>query len=403
MVRHRSGVTVASVWLALIGIHAAQPPQRPVFRSGADLVIVEVVAVRRDGTPVPALGPADFQVTLDGRRREVVSADFVVVAPASGPAPAATGAVDAAGAPAPEGRLIVIAVDEHSIPVGAQASAREAVTRIIDRATPVDRLALVTFPGAVAVGPTSAHQAVREAIGRVGGRRVDVPRTRYNLSAAEAVQVRSRESLSAAELVNRECARELIRNPNCPQEVREDAAAIADTLEQQGVLTIDALQGLIDQVRPVEGRKQVFVVSAGLPTTTVPGGRPNLTAATESVARRAAEANVNLYVLYLNVHFLQHFSAASGWRSPGSLYQDISLFGTGLQRFAESAGGAFFQVEVDSDPFVDRAFRETAGYYRLAVRPDPADATGESRQIRVSTRQSGVTLRHRRFVVIARS
>jgi hypothetical protein len=144
----------------------------------------------------------------------------------------------------------------------------------------------------------------------------------------------------------------------------------------------------------------LFVISAGLPTTNAPGGRPNLTAATDAVARRAAAANVQLYVFYLNVHFLQHFSVATGWRSPSALYQDIDLFGSGLQRFADSAGGAFFQVEVDSDPFVDRAFRETSAFYRLAVRPDPADADGKPRPIRVTVKRSGVTLRYRRIVTI---
>lgn len=387
---------VASAVLCAWGLQAAQ--QAPVFRAGADLVVVDAVVVRRDGTPVPGLGPSDFQVTLDGRRRDVVSVEFVQAVPeamdqvVAGAAPA--------GAGVPEGRLIVVAVDEHSIPAGAQASAREAVTRIVDGASAQDELALVTFPGAVAVGPTRDHASVRAAIPEVGGRRVDVPRTRFNLSASEAVQLRSRESVTTGELVDRECQRERLSNPSCPQEVREAGTAIADTLEQQGVLTIDALHGVIDHLKDVDGWKHLFVVSAGLPTTTVPGGRPNLTAAAEAVARRAAEANVNLYVLYLNVHFLQHFSAATGWRSPGSLYQDISMFGSGLQRFAEGAGGAFFQVEVDADPFVARAYRETSAFYRLGIRPEPADRGGKPRQIRVTARPSGVTLRYRRFVVI---
>lgn len=156
----------------------------------------------------------------------------------------------------------------------------------------------------------------------------------------------------------------------------------------------------VDDLQGVSGRKLLFVVSAGLPTTNAPGGRPNLTAATEAVARRAAAANVQLYVFCLNVHFLQHFSVATGWRSPSSLYQDINLFGSGLQRFADSAGGTFFQIEVDSDPFVDRALRETSAFYRLAVRPDPSDADGKPRQIRVTVKRSGVTLRFRRMVTI---
>jgi VWFA-related protein len=391
---------VALTAVVLVGT-VAFGQQQPTFRAATDLVVIEVVAVGRDGLPIAGLTQDQFQVTFDGRRRDVVSADLVRVASLPGVA----GAPDASATPvpaveSPEGRLIVIAVDEHSIPPGAQASAREAVTRIVDRASPADTLALVTFPGAVAVGPTRDHNAVRAAITRVGGYRVDAPQTRFNLSASEAVQVRSRESVTTAEVIQRMCA---VTDPTCAQEVREAASTIAHTLEQQGVATIDALHGVLDHLQAVDGRKHLFVVSAGLPTTTVSGGQPNLTAATESVARRAAAANVNLYVFYLNVHFLQHFSAATGWRSPTNLYQDINLFGSGLERFADSAGGAFFQVEVDSDPFVDRAFRETSAFYRLGVRPDPSDAGARPRTIRVTVRQSGVTLRYRRIIEIPAS
>lgn len=379
---------------------AAQTPQ---FRATADLIVIDTTVVGRDGTPVADLRPEDFTVTIDGRRRPVMSVEFVRLSTSDGPL--AAGATPPAGSDAltqpvlAAGRLIVIAVDEHSIPIAAQASAREAVTRIVDRAGPGDQLALVAMPGPLTVGPTSDPAVIRDAIGRIGGRRVDAPRSRFNISGSEAAILKGRSSMDVSEIIGRECRMDAL-NPACRQEVLEAGAHISHALEQQGLLTIDGLHGVLDTLEGVPGRKQLFVVSAGLPTTNAAGGRPNLTSETQRVARRAAAANVNLYVLYLNVHFMQHFSAATGWRSPSALYEDITMFGNGLERFADSAGGAFFQVEVDADPFVDRAFRETSAGYLVGVRPELSEFDGKEHQIRVTVNRRGVTVRFRRVALI---
>src|SRR5262249_20118029 len=57
----------------------SQGPQKPTttFRSGLDVIAVDVQVVDRDGVPVPALGPDKFDVTINGRRRRVLSAEFI--------------------------------------------------------------------------------------------------------------------------------------------------------------------------------------------------------------------------------------------------------------------------------------------------------------------------------------
>jgi VWFA-related protein len=395
LLRHRHTTLVTALALLAAIAAAALRAQQATFTGGSALVVVDVAAVDRSGQPITDLTADDFSVTFGGRPRAVQTLSLITSATGDRSA----GASDVPGVRAAEARQIIIAVDEHSIPLGAQAAAREAVARVISRAGPDDRLALVTFPGGVAVGPTTDRTAIAEAVPRVTGRRIDAPRVRFGLSASEAMALKSREAVTVADIVNRECQREFT-NPTCAQEVREAGGLIADALERQGVSTIDALHGLLDGVEAIPGPKVIFVISAGLPTTTVPGGRPNLTAATEAVSRRAAEADARLYVLYLNVHFLQHFSAATGWRSPSGIYQDSAVFGNGLERFAATAGGALFQVDVDAEPFIDRAFREASTFYRLGVRPERADADGKSRPIRVRVSRSGVTLRHRQVVTI---
>ena len=77
------------VTTALAGDVRVQQPQAPVFKAEVDLIAVDVNVLGSDGRPVATLGPADFQVTIDGKARRVVSAHFVAQRQASGPTPTA--------------------------------------------------------------------------------------------------------------------------------------------------------------------------------------------------------------------------------------------------------------------------------------------------------------------------
>src|SRR5205809_521465 len=68
------------------------------FRSGLDLIAIDVQVIDREGVPVADLGPDKFEVTINGRRRRVVSADLVESRSAATLSPAERAAVSA-GAP----------------------------------------------------------------------------------------------------------------------------------------------------------------------------------------------------------------------------------------------------------------------------------------------------------------
>ena len=374
------------------------PQQTPTFRAGTDIVVVDALVAARDGSPIDGLKAEQFEVFIDGRRRPVLSADLVR-ASESGHTPAATTTPSAQPTDG-AGRIIMLAVDEASFPVAAQQSAREAVTRVVDRVAPEDYLGMITSPGDIAVAPTRDRRAVRDAIGRIVGARVDAgTSSRFNVSASEAGQLRSRTSVATKEIISRECRGAEAFSGICPQEVMQTAHEILMTLEQQAMLSLGGLHRTLDAVASMPGRKTLIVISAGLPMSTQRGSRPDFDAETARIASRAAAANVNLYVFYMNVHFLQFFSA-SYRKVNHSIYADITMFGHGLERFADYAGGAFFQIEVDSDPFVERALRETSASYLLAVRADPKDQDGKEHFIRVAVKARGATVRHRRVVTI---
>jgi len=396
-------IIAAVAALGLMAIPAAVPgppqdQQQPTFRTSTEIVLIDAHVVARDGTPIRGLKPDQFEVFIDGRRRPVLSADFLA---ATDPVPAVAGTTMASDRPAArDGRIVVLAIDQASFPVSAQQSAREAATRVVNRVAREDYLGMIAFPGPVQISPTRDRSLVREGITRISGLRVGVSRTsRFNISATEAVQLKGRTSVATKEIITRECRGWPPVDQMCPAEVMEEGSTIATMLEQQSMLTIDGLHSVLDAMGSLPGRKTLIVVSAGLPMSNLPGSRLNFDAETTRVARRAAAANVNLYVFYMNVHFLRFFSPAYG-RQNHSIYEDISMFGTGLEKFADAGGGSFFQVEVDADPFVDRMLRETSASYLLAVRAQPEDRDGKEHFIRVSVKERGATVRYRRVVMI---
>jgi len=395
--RHFAGGVAAAAMAASASLLGQD--QKPQFRASTELVLVDAQVVARDGAPIAGLKADQFEVFIDGRKRPIVSAEFVRGSVAANTSRDRSGAAGQGGA---EGRTILLAVDENSFPVSGQEAAREAVTRVVDRVAPADYLGMVTFPGRTEIAPTLDRKPIRDAIPRIIGARVEISSSQYNISATEAMMLRSKDSVATKEITDRECASRAVALDNqCPRQVIQDGQRIADSLEQQGLISIAGLQRIIAGLAQVPGRKTLMVISAGLPTTNRPGGRPNLDAETTTIARQAASANVSLYVFYMNVHFIRAFSAAYGKRNY-SLFEDITTFGLGLEKFADSAGGAFFQVEVDSDPFVDRALRETSAAYLLAVQPEASDRDGKEHFIRVTVKARNSTIRFRRVLTIPR-
>jgi hypothetical protein len=60
-------------WLAWGGVIA----QQPTFRTGTELVLIDLTVVDWAGQPVGDLKPEDFTVTVDRKPRTVVSAQFI--------------------------------------------------------------------------------------------------------------------------------------------------------------------------------------------------------------------------------------------------------------------------------------------------------------------------------------
>src|SRR5687767_5707991 len=129
--------------LALVGAQAsyAQDQQPPRFQSGVEVVTVDVTVVDDDGRPIRDLRPRDFVVEVDGRRRRVITAEWIALTPA--PPPAAGGqdaAREATAVPEPyssnetavPGRFIMLLVDRGNIRLEGMTAHRAAIEGFID-------------------------------------------------------------------------------------------------------------------------------------------------------------------------------------------------------------------------------------------------------------------------------
>src|SRR6185503_10444281 len=129
------------------------------------------------GQPVTDLTPESFEVTIDGKRRRVISADLVDVR--SGTPTAAVAAVPDAALPpdapppsgAPPGRIIVLAVDASNFPVGGLRAHLMAARTFIERLPPQDLVGLFAYPTGPKIDPSTDRADVIRALDHIVGQR----------------------------------------------------------------------------------------------------------------------------------------------------------------------------------------------------------------------------------------
>lgn len=387
-------------------------PQQPTFRARVDLVAVDVQVVDRDGRPITTLKPEQFEVFIDGRRRPVVSASLLeystTTSRGAGPATPFPN-MPASPLANPTRRLFVLAVDETSFAVGNSLVAMKTAQRFIDKLRPDDFLGLYSYPvGGQQMDFTTDHAAVRKALELVVGRS-DRPRTEYNLSPSEIIDITANDAFTFRRVIVRECR----MNPNtilestprgtCPDGIRTEAKILGSYLEGVAAQSISGLRALLDMLAPIPDRKTIVVMSGGL-IGTASRGRPDVGSMTSRLGEAAAVAHANFYVLHQDDSFLDSFSAARrAPPDPASLMADRQAVGFGLELISNAVGGSLIRIEAGTADYAfDRVLRETSAYYLLGVTSDDADRDGKPHYLRVNVKGKGLTVRSRKQVLIPR-
>ena len=165
--------------------------QTPVFRAGVEVLPLDVTVLDRDGRQVVDLTAGEFMVDVDGKARRVVSAEYIRLtdafaagiaprgpAPVAPPPPAPDYGISTNGGGGPQGRAILLLVDQGNIRFGAARAVMQNAITFIERLQPNDRVALVAIPGpGEVVDFTTERSTLRETLLRVVGRVTPQPPT----------------------------------------------------------------------------------------------------------------------------------------------------------------------------------------------------------------------------------
>jgi VWFA-related protein len=380
--------------LAVAGLSSAQ--ERPVFRSAADVILVDVQVVDRRGEPVPLAQPSHFQVLIDGKPRKVASAELIDyrAVTAKRAAPAAAGAAVAASLAA-EPRNFVVAVDESSFHTRHAPAAVQAARRFIDGLSAADRVGVYRYPvhGPMLELSADHGKALRDLDDVVGV--LELPRTQHRVTLSEVVDITAGDADALRRVVTRECPFQ-----PCYRAIENEARELAAAFEMQVTQSVGGLKTLLDALAAIPGRKILVLISGGLLATDRPGGRPDVQGIIKQVGEQAARANTVLFVIHMDSSFIEAFSPRGGLIT-SSFMRESAAQGAGLERFADAAGGTLVKVEAGNGNYAfDRVLRETSAYYLLAVESEPADRDGRPHFIEVEVNVRGAEVRHRRTVVI---
>jgi VWFA-related protein len=404
--------------------HAAQN-QRPVFRSGVDLIAVDVAVLDSRGRPVEDLRAGDFVVKVDGRPRPVLSADLVrffesqttpAAVPRSGEALVSTNAV------LPNARRVIVAVDQTEIRPGTIAPLLAAASKFLDRLTPQDHVAFVTFPEP---GPqvdfTTDRSRVRAAMqGVIGQPALNRPESQtLSLGLWEAINLNGRArtievtaagepgsntiqdvtlrtvlergcmGLTIEELLSVEYNVELLQ---CKREALNQAYEVFNHARAKTNISLRGLESILKQLALVEGPKSLFLVSAALLNDDP--------IALEPILRLAAAARVSIHVIAVEPPDDGVVVREQLGGQPPSALLDRSIQIEGLDALAAGSRGSLIRAAGGNfEGIFDRLAVEISAAYVLAVARQAGDA--ERQRVDVEVKRKGVTVRASRTVVAA--
>jgi VWFA-related protein len=355
---HRCIAAVAAIGIAVTlrtGAAQQQPPaptppapteqsQLPTFRTGANLVRVDVTVLDSHGKPVPALGPADFLIEEDGVPQKVTSLKYIEAngLPAPGDdtsLPIRSAEHAAAEAARDDVRVFLIFWDEYSIEQFASTlRARESLLRLVTTAfKPTDLVALMDQ-----LTPTSAIRFTRD----FRDLSLDVKKLRGRLG----VFFPTRSAVEDMQISN-------------GSDVRRLRAEVSLSALKAAVVFLGTLR---------EGRKTVIFVSEG-----IRGLGSDSRTVMADVVRAANESNTAIYSV-----------DPRGLSARGA---SDSLF-----QLADSTGGRTIVNTNGLDSALKQVVSEASAFYLLGYSSVRNPADGRFHQIKVRVDRPGLDVRARR-------
>ena len=318
-----------------------QRPQQPVFRSGVNLVRVDVSVTGRRGEPIDDLAIDDFQILEDKVPQQIETMQFVRLD--GQPEPGSTVSLDIrsrehaeAEAARDDVRIFAIFLDDYHIDRRPWITLplREALTHFVSQLGPTDLVAVMEpLTPLDALAFTRDRRALLSTIDSFEGRQ------------GEIFPVKS--VLEEAQLASRDIGR-----------IRMQVTLSAMT----------ALASYLGGLR--EGRKSILFVTQGPPVNPIHGDE---TTYVNDIVKAASRGNVISNVF-----------------DPRRL-GDAPFGGTFVQSLlTRETGGRLIGNTNNPDPGLDRVIEDASAYYLLGYVPARTFADGKFHRIEVKVERRGV-------------
>lgn len=365
------GATVAPLlWLCLL--HAQEPAQPPatVFSVSSTLVQIDAVVIDSKGQQVTNLTPADFQILVNGQPQPVTHFSYIHLdssdvnrpsrSPRTSRQPLASANPAEALKPADVRRSLVLVVDDLSLSFDSMYYVRRTLRKFIDEQMRPGDL--------VALWETGRNNSVFQQF--TSDKRVlaaAVENLRWNPRGLALTDPFDTGQPTRPNSAGRNVS------PTPEREPRADDANSSVRLNT-AIGVLDTLGQLMDELRPVGGRKAVVLFSdgLGLPGITLHGENlhPSRNAELLTSFRRLIDkANRSGAVVYTvdarGLAYVEPAGIAGLWLSQ-----------QGLLRLAEDTGGF---ATVNNSGFSDalqRIEKEQDGYYLIGFKAPENIASG---------------------------
>ena len=355
-----SAFVVSAACLAGLSLSAQSVPPDPqtTFRTGVDIVRLDVSVLGKDRLPIRGLTAADFTVLEDGKPQPIVAFSAVDIPHAIDPpskwmrdvgSDVTTNQLDTR-------RIVVIVMDDGATVMDAGVAARRIAREVIERLGPNDLAAVVfTCRGRPQNFTSDQRQLLAAADAFVPMNSVDPGRMTAAYSA----------SRPAAPGISLACK----LGSGLSGTFKHIASALQDT--------------------PV-GRKTVVLVSSGAPIKADPEFLEDALGTSElrEIFDNLQRANINVYPI-----------DPAGLTSEGLISARIDS----LRVFAESTGGRATVATNFPWDHVAQVFVENSSYYLLGIRSANASNDGRFRRLAVRVNRPDVDVRARSGYYAARA
>lgn len=399
------------VWLVTIAVlgGAPQTPPPQTFRSGTQIVEVDVRVVGKDGRFVTGLGLADFAIAEDGVPQKVQSVILVEGAATSpSPSPPSDAAAPPASAPAaaapgtprpPQVWLFVF--DTGHLGPGGLTRTRDAVVKFI-----AEKFRQGDIGGIVADGKmlnnrlTSDRDELRAAAasvklpGELRSRQLELREWPRLQDEFEAVRIARNERDAIQAAVNRACSDDPDACKRAPPDlqVRTKASQLVAEYRTATFQTLGVVDVLSKGLARMAGPKTVVFLSEGFVLE-------QLEAQLRQAVGQAARAGAHFYAIDargLNKGSNSQLIDQALADNPSGAGPKFDMQEDGTNSLAVDTGGFAIRNENNFGRALDEIQRDAGTYYVISYAPVNEVFDGKYRTIAVKVERPGVKVRARR-------